>query len=364
MILGFTGKAGCGKSTIAKILKDRVDAEIVSFAGPIKEMAIEQFGWDGEKDDKGRRLLQVIGTEAGRDYNQNIWVDKLIERAEDIEEEGAEAVLIDDVRFDNEAKAIVDSGGLVFKVNGRGLDLESNSSHASEAGVNREYVTDIITNDGDIENLERQAQRIIDKYVSVDDPMSLQEGWIQMHSGHSFSFTRPEEADIELEDIAHSLSHICRFGGHTKVFRSVADHGICVANHLMRSKDTTPNTRLWGLIHDASEAYIGDIVTPLKRQLTGIKELERKIQLRIMERFSLVPDDIDEEAVKHADTVMLVSEAFQFFDEKPLHNWTEQFDVEPVDYDLFHSADHKAAKRAFLEAYVTIQKQRGVRCSL
>ena len=55
---------------------------IISLAAPIKELAEEYFSWDGKKDKKGRRLLQVLGTEAGREYNENLWVDIAIQRFE------------------------------------------------------------------------------------------------------------------------------------------------------------------------------------------------------------------------------------------------------------------------------------------
>jgi hypothetical protein len=103
----FGGKAGVGKTTAAKYVQDnlskynRLIVELTPLAKPIKEIAYSVFKWDGNKDDKGRRLLQVIGTDAGREYNENLWVEYL-----DTSILGSgfipHFVLVDDWRFPNE----------------------------------------------------------------------------------------------------------------------------------------------------------------------------------------------------------------------------------------------------------------------
>ena len=101
------GKAGVGKTTAAECLTDamsmynRLLVSHTAFAKPIKEIAYSIFHWDGNKDDKGRRLLQVIGTEAGREYNENIWVEYL-ENNELSSLFPNNFVFVDDWRFPNE----------------------------------------------------------------------------------------------------------------------------------------------------------------------------------------------------------------------------------------------------------------------
>lgn len=88
---------------------------------------------------------------------------------------------------------------------------------------------------------------------------------IETHSGVLFRYERPTSYQIILEDIAHGLSQICRFGGHTRVFYSVGEHALLV-RHLVRELGH-PQLSFVALHHDSHEAYIGDIPTPLKRYL-------------------------------------------------------------------------------------------------
>ncbi len=91
---------GAGKSTVAKTLQQNIpNSEIISLATPIKELACS-MGWDGTKDAKGRKLLQLLGTDCGRNcINQDIWVNKWLETAL---ASGADTVICDDIRFQSE----------------------------------------------------------------------------------------------------------------------------------------------------------------------------------------------------------------------------------------------------------------------
>lgn len=87
---------------------------------------------------------------------------------------------------------------------------------------------------------------------------------ILTNSGLWFDFVNPTVEQVCVHDIAHSLARTCRFGGHTFGHYSIAQHSMVVADLLV---DQGPMTQLHGLLHDAHEAYIGDIVTPLKQSL-------------------------------------------------------------------------------------------------
>jgi uncharacterized protein len=126
--------------------------------------------------------------------------------------------------------------------------------------------------------------------------------WIQTYIGRRFYVLDPKPEDIYIEDIAHSLSMLCRFNGHTKAFYSVGDHSIRVS-HLCKAFP------LWGLLHDASEAYIADVCRPLKKSGTieGYIAAEHRIMQAVCQRFGLSATEPPE--VKEADLVMLVTEA-------------------------------------------------------
>ncbi|ARJ66459.1 hypothetical protein WV31_12665 [Magnetospirillum sp. ME-1] len=96
---------------------------------------------------------------------------------------------------------------------------------------------------------------------------------------------RPE--DIDIRDIAHSLSLTCRFNGHCRVFYSVAEHSVLV------SKLCPPKFAFEALMHDAAEAYLGDVPTPLKRQWPEYKEAEDRAHAVIAQHFGL-PAEISE----------------------------------------------------------------------
>lgn len=124
--------------------------------------------------------------------------------------------------------------------------------------------------------------------------------WIQTYSGKKFALNCPKEEDIDILDIAHSLSMQCRYNGHCRSFYSVAEH-----SYLMSIWDL-PGCPEWRLLHDAAEAYISDIPTPVKRQLPFIYELENRILSLIQSKFNLPP--YCREEIKQADLVMLATE--------------------------------------------------------
>lgn len=131
-------------------------------------------------------------------------------------------------------------------------------------------------------------------------PAPAAEHWIQTWSGRAYELVHPRASMVCIGDIAHALAHLCRFNGHCGPFYSVAEHCIRVANLL------DGELALIGLLHDAPEAYLGDVVTPLKALLPGYRMLERASWRAISEAFDL-PMQIPA-PVRHADAVMLATE--------------------------------------------------------
>lgn len=136
--------------------------------------------------------------------------------------------------------------------------------------------------------------------------MSRTGDWMQTFTGRKFWPLDPRADEIDIEDIAHALSMACRYGGHCLRFYSVAEHSILLSRALPAP------LRLWGLLHDASEAYVLDVIRPLKPSLQGYREIEDRVIAQVAIKFDLdqqngsMPD-----LVKAYDTRILVDEKNQ-----------------------------------------------------
>lgn len=128
-------------------------------------------------------------------------------------------------------------------------------------------------------------------------------GSIETFTGLAFHLLEPAQDEICIEDIAHALSQQCRYTGHTRRFLSVAEHSYNVSLLVPESD------QLWGLLHDASEAYIGDLSRPLKHSTPAgapYLEIEDRIMREICRKFDL-PFKMPP-SVKRADNMMLLAE--------------------------------------------------------
>jgi len=169
---------------------------------------------------------------------------------------------------------------------------------------------------------------------------NFKNSWIQTYSGKQFFPLNPDKNQICIEDIAHSLGKICRFNGHSKTFYSVAEHSIYV------SQKVSKENMLWGLLHDASEAYLGDIPKPIKPYLHGYKEIENALCQCIASKFNL-PYPIPIE-VKITDTRILRDEADQLMEERR-NPWSQL--VLPGFGIKINKYNHSEATSKFLERY-------------
>lgn len=178
------------------------------------------------------------------------------------------------------------------------------------------------------------------------------DAWIQTNSGISFSLNNPQVNQLSILDVVNSLSKICRFTGHTDSFYSVAQHCVLV------SYFTKPENAFTALMHDFTEAYLGDVATPLKNLLPEYKELETKLWLVGVEKWGL-PEKIPED-VKEADKLLLNVEGSLLFS-KPIPCIWDMEEVGFVTSQLSGKApvmplEPREAKQLFIERYLELRE--------
>ena len=153
--------------------------------------------------------------------------------------------------------------------------------------------------------------------------------------------------DIDINDIAHSLSMLCRFNGHTSEFYSVAQHSVRVSNILPEK------LRLEGLLHDATEFIIGDLIRPIKRtkELSKYVELEDKIWALIARKFDL-NNPIDR-MVEWADQAVLYAEIHQF-----MPYTSPEFSNPPIIPNVSKVWNPDLARGEFLYSFYNLMRRR------
>lgn len=167
--------------------------------------------------------------------------------------------------------------------------------------------------------------------------------WIQTYTGKAFFPLEDHPGVIDIRDIAHALSMQCRFNGHCRAFYSVAQHSVHV------SQVVPPEFALWGLLHDAAEAYLSDMPRPVKQQMPAFSELENKLLETILNQHGLEmhPDGMPPE-VRLADERLLMTEARDLM-EKPPMDW--QIPAQPLDDLQIKPLQPADAEALFLRRY-------------
>lgn len=168
--------------------------------------------------------------------------------------------------------------------------------------------------------------------------------WIQTYTGSKFWPVDPRPEEINIHDIAHSLSNMCRYAGHCKRFYSVAEHSILVSSKL------PDEWKLWGLLHDASEAYLVDVPRPVKPYLGNYYELEERIMEAVCTKFNLFREDSGlPEEVKLVDNGILNDERNQNMVKTNVDNRTWGAGPEPIGVTLSYWSPEVAETRFLLE---------------
>lgn len=162
---------------------------------------------------------------------------------------------------------------------------------------------------------------------------------IRLRSGAWLDLLDPASSDFTIDDIAHGLAHTCRYAGQADGFYSVAEHSLLVS-------ETAVGHELAGLLHDAAEAFIGDVTRPLKQLLPEYKRIEAAIETEIFARFGI--ENVDP-AVKRADLEVLAAEQAQIMPEGT-DSWAADAGVEAAKVVVERLAP-SVAKHRFLERY-------------
>jgi len=164
----------------------------------------------------------------------------------------------------------------------------------------------------------------------------------------------PDPAQLDASDIARALANQCRFGGHSRVFYSVAQHSVIVSR-VVEARGGDIEDVFAALMHDASEAYLGDMPHPIKHRSplgAAFREAEAGLEATIRERFKIkanVPE------VKRVDRALLATERRTFSAES--WHWPELDDVEPLDLELTAWPPDKAADE-FARRYAELEARR------
>lgn len=169
-------------------------------------------------------------------------------------------------------------------------------------------------------------------------------------SGKIIQFSAPDPADIDIKDIAHALSMLCRFSGNCIKFYSVAQHSVLVSEYL---EDETGDLgwAMWGLLHDAPEAYLGDLISPLKYEMPGYLKVEDIFMEAIKEAFNLSSEP--PQILRKVDQILLKTESRDLLTNTKL--------AQTVDYPplkkVISPLTQVQAKKAFLKRYRELKRR-------
>ena len=177
----------------------------------------------------------------------------------------------------------------------------------------------------------------------IENPKGI---FVSTYRGHRFYPLAPSIDDVDIEDIAHGLAYQCRFNGQTSSFYSVAQHSVLVASIVPE------HLRLPALLHDAAEAYLGDIVKPLKMLVPQFSLIEKQVAAIISECFAV--HELDHPLIKIADLVLLATEKRDLMPNS-VEPWASIAGVTPLDAAIVAQTPEQA-KADFLATWEAWRK--------
>jgi 5'-deoxynucleotidase YfbR-like HD superfamily hydrolase len=184
--------------------------------------------------------------------------------------------------------------------------------------------------------------------------------YLQTVSGRWVNPFDPDPNQLDAGDIARALANQCRFGGHSRVFYSVAQHSVIVSQ-LVEQRGGDTEDAFAALMHDATEAYLGDMPHPIKHRSAlgeAFKAAEAHLEHAIRDRFKIKPDVPE---IKRVDRALLATERRAFSAES--WYWPELEGVEPLDLELSAWSPDDAAQ-AFAQRHAELEARRRTAASI
>ena len=178
--------------------------------------------------------------------------------------------------------------------------------------------------------------------------------YLQTVSGRFVNPFEPDPEQLDIADITRALANTCRFGGHCRSFYSVAQHSVIVSE-LVEQRGGDVEDVFAALMHDAAEAYLGDMPHPIKHRSAlgeAFKAAEEHLERALRARFK-IKSDVPE--IKRADRALLATERRALSAED--WHWPELDGVEPLDLELTAWPPDEAA-RAFAARYAELEAAR------
>lgn len=184
-------------------------------------------------------------------------------------------------------------------------------------------------------------------------------GSLQTFTGLVFWPMDPRLEEIDYRDIAHGLASEGRFQGQTRNFYSVGEHSVRVSR-LLKKQGYNAIIQFLGLHHDDSEAYLGDLPSPLKKldEFAFFREAENYLQDLCFQKFGILQFHTEEnkKVIKAADIIMLLTEKRELMKKSEWERNTKDLQPLPPSYKI-SGWSPKVAEKKYLELHLTLQKE-------
>lgn len=166
---------------------------------------------------------------------------------------------------------------------------------------------------------------------------------IMLQSGAELDLLDPGSSAFTIEDVAHGLAHVCRYAGQCSHFYSVAEHSVLMS-------ELAGEHAFAALLHDAAEAFLGDVTRPLKQLLPEYKRLERTMERAILDRFGVseIPS-----AIKDLDLAVLAAEQIEIMPTGTAR-WATEAGITPAQISL-EGWSPNVAKQKFLQRFEALR---------